>query len=151
MLTMPTNLQRLCRPAARLLLASPFFFPRSFFSPRKSQISHANNSLFFCIVEGRRVFSTKGYANLLWLFNHFCICSAGSVVFLCCFLFFLCWINCVGVALNRDTSVRDDYATEMFEPKLYASVTVIDFFLTFYLIIIVVILTFYPERIIPLF
>lgn len=71
--------------------------------------------------------------------------------FLRCFFFFFCWINCVGVALNRDNSVRDDYATEMFQRKLYASVTVIDFFLTFYLIIIVVILTFYPERIIPLF
>lgn len=52
--------------------------------------------------------------------------------FLCCFLFFFCWINCVGVALNRDHSVRDDYATEMFERKLYASVTVIDFLVLFF-------------------
>lgn len=43
------------------------------------------------------------------------------------FVAFFRWINCVGVALNRDASVRGDYATEMFERKLYASVTVIVF------------------------
>lgn len=76
-------------------------------------------------------------------------------VFFCLFflvvvlgLFFSRWINCVvSVALNRDASVRDDCATEMFDPKLYASVTVVDFIFYFYRIVTVIIIhnNFYPE------
>lgn len=54
------------------------------------------------------------------------------------FLFFKCWINCVGVALNRDTSVLDDYATErcMLQWQLLIHFF---FFFTFYLYFVVTI------------
>lgn len=60
-------------------------------------------------------------------------------LFLFLFLFFKC---CVGVALNRETSVRDDYATEicMLQWQL-----LINFFL-FFMVIFLLLLSLLPTE-----